>query len=326
MGKIRIGILGTANIAQKAIIPNLLLLDGRFEFVGIASRELAKAEEISNPLDVLAFNDYDTILDTKYLDAVYIPLPNALHFEFVEKALKNNIHVLVEKSLGCTYSEVEQLVSLARKNKLLLMENFQFRFHSQLKYLLDKVKTGDLGEIRSVRASFGFPPFPDSGNIRYNKELGGGALLDAGAYTTKISQLILGLNLHVEAATLQQPSEYEVDIWGGAFLTQRETGNFSSLAFGFDNYYQCGVEVWCSKGKISTNRLFTAPANYEPIFIIETPQGVETIKLPCDNHFINMLNHFYEATTNDHLKNMENNQNLDQARLLEGIKQKSNER
>ena len=325
MSKIRIGILGTSNIAQKAIIPTLVSLNHIFDIVGIASRNILKLKDITNNLNVQAFQGYDSIIDKKHIDAVYIPLPNALHFEFVEKALEKGIHVLVEKSLGCNLLEVSKLVSLARNNGLVLMENFQFRFHSQLKFLIDKLESKEIGEIRAVKASFGFPPFSDLENIRYKKELGGGALLDAGAYTAKISQIILGNGLNVEAATLNKTPSDEVDIWGGAFLKQKETGLFSSLAFGFNNYYQCGVEIWGSKGKISTNRLFTAPPGYEPIFEIETPQDKQVVKLPSDNHFINMLTHFYNCIENDHLKEIENNQNLDQARLIEGIKNKADE-
>jgi predicted dehydrogenase len=325
MSKIRIGILGTSNIAKKAIIPALVSLDQIYEIVGIASRNILKLKGATDNLGVQAFHGYDAIIDKKHLDAIYIPLPNSLHFEYVEKALKKGIHVLVEKSLGCNLLEVSKLISLARDNGLVLMENFQFRFHSQLKFLIDKLESKELGEIRAIRASFGFPPFSDSDNIRYQKELGGGALLSAGAYTAKISQIILGFGLNVEAATLNTPPNYEVDIWGGAFLKQKETGLFSSLAFGFNNYYQCGVEIWCSKGKISTNRLFTAPPGYEPIFEIETPEEKQVIKLPSDNHFNNMLTHFYNCIENDYLKEIENNQNLDQARLIEEIKNKADE-
>lgn len=325
MSKIRIGILGTSNIAKKAIIPTLVSLNHLFEIVGIASRNISKLEDITNTLNVEAFQGYDSIIDKKHIDAIYIPLPNALHFEFVEKALKNGIHVLVEKSLGCNLSEVTKLVSLSRSNRLVLMENFQFRFHSQLKFLIDKLNSKEIGEIRAIRAAFGFPPFSDLDNIRYKKELGGGALLDAGAYTAKISQIILGNGLNVEAASLNKTPNDNVDIWGGAFLKHKETGLFSSLAFGFNNYYQCGVDIWCSKGKISTNRLFTAPPGYEPVFEIETPEDKQTVTLPSDNHFVNMLTHFYNCIDSDDLKEIENIQNLDQARLIEGIKNKANE-
>ena len=83
------------------------------------------------------------------------------------------------------------MVELAEVKDLALLENFQFQFHSQFAYLRDFIQSEEFGELRAFRASFGFPPFPDSTNIRYDKSLGGGALLDAGAYMTKVSQLCL---------------------------------------------------------------------------------------------------------------------------------------
>jgi predicted dehydrogenase len=125
MNRIRIGILGSSNIAQKSIIPTIVTLPHIFELVGISSRNIIKLKGITKALGVPAFQGYDTIINQKHIDALYIPLPNALHFEFVEKALKNGIHVLVEKSLGCNFLEVSKLVNLAQKNNLVLMENFQ---------------------------------------------------------------------------------------------------------------------------------------------------------------------------------------------------------
>ena len=100
----------------------------------------------------------------------------------------------------------------------MLLENFQFRFHSQLAYIMGLVEDGTIGELRNIRSSFGFPPFPDKNNIRYSKDLCGGALLDAGAYPIKISQIFLGNSINVKTADLSIDKELEVDIWGSATL------------------------------------------------------------------------------------------------------------
>jgi NDP-hexose-3-ketoreductase len=323
MHKIRIGVLGVSGIAQKAILPNLNNLTDLYEIVGVASRNILKAHPLENVYQIKAFQGYESILDKKHIDAVYISLPNALHYHYVKMALNEGLHVLVEKSLACNLKEVEELVDLAYKSDLALMENFQFRFHSQLRFLKEILETKKIGDIRSLRASFGFPPFPDEDNIRYQKELGGGALLDAGAYTTKIAQILLGYALEVKSAVLITPKEHEVDIWGNVFLADSDSGICASLAFGFDHHYQCGVEIWGSNGKITTNRLFTAPEGYEPKFFIETSQGTETIKRPSDNHFKNMLMYFYQCTQQKDLNTFEYKQNLDQARLINEINRKA---
>jgi len=254
-------------------------------------------------------------LREKLLNAVYIPLPNSLHAMWIERALDCNLHVLVEKSLACSYKDVVRLCQKARRKKLALVENFQFRFHPQLAMVRDIIKNKEIGALRCVRSSFGFPPFSDPTNIRYQKKLGGGALLDAGAYTIKISQILLGTNLTVKAATLAYDKR-KVDIWGGGYLQQIKGGLFSEIAFGFDHFYQCSVELWGNKGKLYADRIFTAPPNYEPKIIIETLKGKRVVRLPSDNHFCRMLEHFHRAIHDQKVSCTEHEHNIDQARLL----------
>ena len=322
---INIGILGCANIAKRSIIPAILELKNHYNLIGIASRDLKTAESVAANFGIQPFGAYQSLLDYSELDAVYIPLPNSLHAKWIEKALNKNIHVLVEKSMACEYQEVINLNNLAKTKGLVLVENFQFRFHSQLEALKKMMSDGVIGELRSLRSSFGFPGLPSQDDIRYKKELGGGALLDTGAYPLKIAQILLGADIEVSSATLNTLPDKDVDIWGGAYIKQKNGELFAEIAFGFNHFYQCNVELWGSKGKLYTNRIFTAPSGYEPIFEIETANGKKEIKLPTDNHFNNMLIHFYELIENKKDRENEYLQNINQARLINEIKQKSNE-
>lgn len=323
MKKINIGILGCANIAQRFIIPTLKELE-EFNILGIASRTKERADEFAKEFDTKPFYSYEDLLEVKNLEAVYIPLPNSLHYEWIKKSLNKNLHVLVEKSMACDYAEVVELNELARQKGLILIENFQFRFHSQIRYIKDLVDSGKIGELRNIRASFGFPPFSDTDNIRYKKALGGGALLDAGAYPMKISQIFLGTNISVDSASLATPSDKEVDIWGSAHIKQNSGKLTSQIAFGFDHFYQNNIELWGSKGKIYTNRVFTAAPGFEPTIEIETNDGKEMITLPSDNHFKNMLKHFYTLVILKESIDDEYSQNINQARLINELKEKAN--
>jgi NDP-hexose-3-ketoreductase len=323
---IKIGVLGVANIAVRSVIPSIKDLPNHFQIKGIASRNNQKASQILNVFETKYYEGYESLLDDEGIDAVYIPLPNALHAKWVEFALLRGKHVLVEKSLGCSLEEVTNLTKLAKDKGLVILENFQFRFHPQLQLIKDCLTNGKIGEIRSLRVSFGFPPFIDRENIRYNPELGGGALLDAGAYTTKISQILLGEDLKVKASSLNFAPGYPVDIWGGAYLHDEVSGAFSEIAFGFDNFYQCGIEIWGSKGLLKTNRLFTAPDGYESKITIETKSGEEVLVAEPANHFKNILKYFYQLITTKQGVDQEYAQNLDQARLLQDIKIQANVR
>jgi dTDP-3,4-didehydro-2,6-dideoxy-alpha-D-glucose 3-reductase len=315
--KINIGILGCANIAKQSMIPAINNLKEYFILIGIAGRNHDKVDECAKENNTRAFYSYDQLIGHEELDAVYIPLPNALHAEWIEKALKQGLHVLVEKSMACSFDEVNQLNHQAEKSNLVLIENFQFRFHPQLQIIKNLLSNDAIGDLRCLRSSFGFPPFPDINNIRYNKELGGGALFDAGAYPVKISQIFLGHDIQVKAASLKVDNNIGVDIWGGGFLQQKESPLFAEIAFGFDQYYQCNVELWGSKGKISASRIFTSPKDFRPEIILENSNGKEIIKVDEACHFTNMLMHFYILITTKKQVKDEYIQNVNQARLLE---------
>ena len=85
-----------------------------------------------------------------------IPLPNGLHAKWIEFCLINNLHVLVEKSLSVSYKQAKKLNDIASKNKLVLLENFQFRFHNQMNVLKNMLNDGEIGKLRCLRSSFGF--------------------------------------------------------------------------------------------------------------------------------------------------------------------------
>jgi predicted dehydrogenase len=323
--KFNIAVLGCAAIAERSLIPAIVDLTELFQLSGISSRTEDKANKFAKLFNTKAYVGYQQALDDKTINAVYIPLPNSLHNEWVEKALKAGKHVLVEKSLACTYDQAVELNELAREYNLALVENFQFRFHSQLAYIQEVLKKGTIGEIRCIRSSFGFPGLSSENDIRYQTDLGGGALLDAGAYPVKIVQIFMGNDIEVKAANLNNISDKEVDIWGGAYLKQRNGDLFAEIAFGFQHFYQCNIEIWGSKGKLISNRIFTAGNNVKPQIEIETQDGKQNITLPEDKHFYNMLVYFSNVINNNNLKEKEYIENINQARLIHEIILKNNE-
>ncbi len=320
MKKLRIGILGAANIATRSVIPAILELPEIYDFVGVATRNISKEQELTSKFSCQVFEGYDSILYKDIIDAVYIPLPNSLHFQWVKESLQKGIHVLVEKSLAMSLEEVTELTHLSNKKNVALVENFQFRFHTQLQVLKKQLESNIIGELKYMRSSFEFPPFPDKTNIRYDANLGGGALYDAGAYPVKISQIILGNDIDVKASSMHIDRTMGVDIYGGAFLKQKNSSLFSEISFGFDNYYRCNVELFGTKGIISTERIFTAPPGFEPSILIKVAgEDSMVINVPSCNHFMNMLQHFYKVVSNPGLIQQENIDNINQSKLLQNI-------
>lgn len=311
------GVLGAANIALRSVMPAIQAIKEN-RLVAVASRSQASADAAAAPFGIDAVNGYEALLERSDIDAVYIPLPNSLHYEWVTKALQAGKHVLVEKSAFVNLEEAESAVALAREKGLAIVENFQFQHHSQHRTVKQLLAEGAIGAVRSIRASFGFPPFGGDANIRYKKELGGGALLDSGAYTLKATSFLFGNGFEVKAAQLTNHETYGVDWFGGAFLVDEKSGLFSEVAWGFENYYQCNYEIWGSSGKITATRAYTAKADFQPSVLLEQAGGSQELKLEADDHFHNMLLHFNrittEGNTEDELENI-----LVQARLIDGV-------
>lgn len=315
--KIRVGILGCASIAKRSLMP-AFRAHPSFEIVAVASRSLDKASPLSDMYHCVACG-YDELVVRKDVDLVYCPLPTGLHYEWVARSIKSGKHVLCEKSLATSLKEVEELISLAKANKRFIMESFQFRFHSQNLYVRQLINERAIGEIRCVRAQFGFPPFPDGcTNIRYSKALGGGALLDAGAYTLKATTFLLGHNVDVLGSTSWSKPGFEVDL-GGTIYLESNDGVVSETAYGFDNFYQCGYEVWGSKGKLALTRAFTARADFSPTMILETSDGRTEKKLDKDDHFARLLDYISDCLANNRF-DAEYRECLTQARLIEGAR------
>jgi dTDP-3,4-didehydro-2,6-dideoxy-alpha-D-glucose 3-reductase len=314
------GVTGCASIAQRFVIP--AIIESGNKLVAVASRSMDTAKLLAEKFQCEPVEGYENLLERKDIDAVYIPLPTSMHFEWVMRALDAGKHVLVEKAASADPEEMKQMVDKAREKNLALVENFQFQHHAQNLYVKELLNNNEIGEIRCFRSSFGFPPFSPETNIRYKKELGGGALLDSGAYVLKVTSYFFGKGFEVKAAHLDFHKDYGVDWFGGAFLQNKVSGIFSEVAFGFDNYYQCNYEIWGSKGKITATRAFTAPPGFSAVLLLEKEGKVEEVKIDPDNHFLNMINHFSRMVDqNDFTKEYE--ALTEQASLIQQVRDRS---
>ena len=185
MKKLRIGILGASDIAFRRFLPALLAVDC-FEYAGIASREVSKTIRFEDSYGGTGYENYDTLLEDKNIDAVYIPLPPSLHFEWAMKALNKGKHILVEKPFSTSLTDTNRILEEAKKNNLAVHENYTFLYHTQLQVIENMIKEGVIGEVRLYRSVFGFP-FRHENDFRYNKSLGGGSLFDCGGYPIKLA-------------------------------------------------------------------------------------------------------------------------------------------
>ena len=300
---IRIGVLCPSEIAFRRFMPALGGMGDKVTFVGVAhadeaewfgavsadhdktvlERETQKAESFAEEYGGKVFDSYRALLTSDEVDAVYLPLPPALHFKWGMEVLKNGKHLLCEKPCTIDPADTEALLTEAEKRGLAVHENYMFGYHSQLAHIGQLVEEGELGDLRLVRIAFGFP-FRGRNDFRYNKALGGGALLDCGGYTLKLASMLLGKSARVVTSQLNGKEGFEVDLYGSATLVNDE-GAVAQVSFGMDNSYKCELELWGSHTTLYTDRILTAPAGFEPTVTLKNNDGVRTLKLPADDTF-----------------------------------------
>ncbi len=338
---IRIGIICPSEIAFRRFMPALKKAEDSIVFAGIGyaspeewfgdisnvpseaineqqERECAKAQTFIDTYGGKIYKSYQKLIESDEVDAIYLPLPPALHYKWAKMALENGKHVFVEKPSTTSLADTEALIEIASKKALALHENYMFVFHDQLKAIDDVVKSGEIGDVRLYRISFGFP-LRAKNDFRYNKVLGGGALLDAGGYTMKYANYLLGDTAKVVTAQVNNIDGFEVEMFGTCTMVNEE-GLTAQLAFGMDNDYKCEVEIWGSKGTISSNRILTAPEGLVPAYTIKKNQNFETRELPADDAFLKSIQHFL-ACINDKMVRLNNYELLlKQERLVEDFK------
>jgi dTDP-3,4-didehydro-2,6-dideoxy-alpha-D-glucose 3-reductase len=321
MRKIRIGVLGCAAIADRSVIPAILSLPEHFALVAVASRSSEKAQLFSTRNGCEAETGYESMLNRQDLDALYIPLPTGLHAEWVNRALEAGLHVYAEKSIAMNLPGASEMVATAVTRDRALMEGYMFQYHAQHQLVRQILGDGTIGELRHFYASFGFPPLPD-GNFRYDPNLGGGVLMDAAGYPLRAAFQYLGDALEVTGATLHINAN-GTPMWGSAYMSGKAGGVGASLAFGFDNFYQCHIEFWGSKGKLIMHKAFTPRSDETPQITIMFQGNSEHIKGPADNHFVNAMKEFHTIITNPDLRSRHREQILQQSAALDAIRRLS---
>ncbi len=189
--KLRWGVISTANIGRAAVIPAIQQAQNS-ELIAVASRSDKPARAFAEELGIpQSFDSYAALLDSTEIDAVYIPLPNNLHKEWTIRAAEAGKHILCEKPLALTAAECREMAAATDANGVYLMEAFMYRFHPRITEVADLIARGAIGRPHVIQAAFTFRlNRPD--NIRFQPELGGGALMDVGCYCVNVARTLAG--------------------------------------------------------------------------------------------------------------------------------------
>jgi D-xylose 1-dehydrogenase (NADP+, D-xylono-1,5-lactone-forming) len=186
------GVLSTARINAKFLAG--VAQSDECDILAVASRGAERAAQYARENGIeRAYGSYEQLLDDPDVEAVYISLPNSLHVEWTERALRAGKHVLCEKPLSRRVADVEAAFDVAQSADRLLMEAFMWRHNPQTKRVTQLVQAGSIGRLRLIRAAFSFAiGADDAANVRLSAQLGGGALMDVGCYCVSAARLLAG--------------------------------------------------------------------------------------------------------------------------------------
>jgi predicted dehydrogenase/aryl-alcohol dehydrogenase-like predicted oxidoreductase len=222
----------------------------------VASRSLEKAEAFAKEHDIpTAYGSYEELLADPKVDVVYVATPHPMHAEWVIKAAEAGKHILCEKPTTLNHADTMTVIEAARRNDVFFMEAFMYRCNPQTAKLVELIRDGAIGEVRMIRATFGFGAGFKPESRLFNSKLGGGGILDVGCYATSMARLIAGAALGkdiaepIEVTGAGHLGESGVDEWTAATL-KFEGGIVAQVATSIRAGLDNTVLIFGSEGSI----------------------------------------------------------------------------
>jgi len=282
MKAVRWGVLGAANIFMKRVLPPLLKSD-LVDLLAIASRSAEKARSAAKAFGIArSYGTYEELLADTDVEAVYIPLPNHLHSEWIRKAADAGKHILCEKPLALNAEQAASCVEYAAKRGVRLMEAFMYRFHPQWQRTQELVRIGEIGEILAVHTAFAYN-LKDPENIRNKLAMGGGALMDIGCYAVSIPRFIFGREPERVIGLFTRDPNFETDILSSAIL------DFGGVRSVFTVATQCfqtqGVDIFGTSGRMHIGIPLNMYPDVPPQLTVITGIGERRPVLPAADQY-----------------------------------------
>jgi xylose dehydrogenase (NAD/NADP) len=281
--RLRWGVLGTAGITATVVPAMARSEHGRV--VAIASRSLGRARDQARLLGVpTAYGSYDELLADPAIDAVYVPLPNFLHREWVLAAVAAGKHVLCEKPLAITAGEAQEMVDAANAAGVVLAEAFMYGHHPRYDRLHEVLRSGEIGQVRSITGTFTFDASDEPDQTIFAGHPGSGAIYDVGCYVLHAARTMLGTEpLAVTAHAQVSPAHGSVDMMTCA-LVEFPEGVSLLLQCGMWTADEDSLRILGSKGRIEVPSAFFAAAGAEG-FTIQVGEDRRHEQVPTVDHY-----------------------------------------
>ena len=285
--KVKWGVLGVANIAVKKVVP--AMQQGEWsEINAIASRNIEKAQRAAETLGIAkAYGSYEELLADPEIEAVYNPLPNHLHVPWTIKAAEAGKHVLCEKPIGLNAHEAQSLIEVRERTGVKIQEAFMVRTHPQWLTARELVKSGGVGELRSIVGYFSYFN-RDPENVRNKPDIGGGALMDIGCYPITISRFLFGAEPDRVLGVIDRDPEFGTDRLVSATLDFGSRQSIFTCSTQLVPYQR--VLILGTSGRIEVEIPFNAPDDRPTRILIDDGSdlfggGIKVTEFPQCNQY-----------------------------------------
>jgi xylose dehydrogenase (NAD/NADP) len=324
------GVLGARSwIAREAVMP-AIRESKNSKLVAIASRDADyRMREYGSAQGVRVLT-YDGLIHDDSVDAIYIPLPNSMHFEWARKAAEAGKSVLCEKPLALNAAEAEALAALFERRGVKLMESFMYRFHPQHQRIRELVRSGVIGDVLEVHAhlSVDLMSPPDPNNVRFKRELGGGTLLDMGCYGVSASRMVFGDEPSAVSAWWRMDEAMNVDV-AAAGVLEFPRGRVAMVSCSFEGNGNGFYKIIGRKGTIEAPRALILGAGNraaEALIVVVDADGRRSEEfLQPFNQYRGLVEEFATSILLDKPVPLPLSDSINNARVLDAFAQSATE-
>ncbi len=251
--KIKWGILGAGAIGST--FAKNLKSSRTGELHAVASRSIDKANKFGDEFGApVRHGSYEALLADPSVDAVYVCTPHTFHAEWAIKSANAGKHILVEKPFALNQWEATAILEAATLNKVFAMEAFMYRCHPQTAKLVEIIKSGVIGEVRLIQATFGFQAGFNAESRLYNNDLAGGGIMDVGCYPVSMSRLIAG-------AATGQPFADPIEVKGVAALAETGVDLYAVASLKFPGQIVASLSTGVGLNQENVVRIFGSEGN-----------------------------------------------------------------
>ena len=323
---VRWGVLGCSGIGKSRTIPGLLACENA-ELYAIAGRNEEKLKAYAEPFaPKKLYTDYQALLDDENVDAVYLPLPNGIHMEWVKKAAAAGKHILCEKPMALTEEQVREMFAAAKEHGVLLEEAYAYRHAQLVQKVKEIVDSGAIGRIRYLESKHSTFDTNRSG-IRYQKGNGGGAVYDVTCYNVSLASYLFGKDPEDMRVYCGFDKETGVDV-SDAVMLRYEEGVTAMLYAGLDAYRRGCYSILGETGRIDVDHKFNSSGVcHIRVSTGARPQGAEYVDettteytIWVDDNYKKEIELFSDAVLNGSALTVSEEESLRTARVCDAIR------